>query len=200
MRFRLSVHRPDRLVSFCFFSGFMLLAAGCQSGDGAGALGSAATGAKSAGEKVTEAELRAYCPKVTLRDGTSFFNVYAGGAKDDPAKLVYQTSISDVTRTCRSDGGAYTMNVAVAGRIVPGPSFTPGTVNMPIRVAVMHGTEVLYSQLHSYPVNVSDGGAASQFVFNDPNVSFTMPSDGVQVYAGFDESAPAKSARKAKKK
>ena len=54
MRFRLSVHRPDRLVSFCFFSGFMLLAAGCQSGDGAGALGSAATGAKSAGEKVED--------------------------------------------------------------------------------------------------------------------------------------------------
>lgn len=193
---------PDRsLLLLSVFSGFMLAAAGCQSSDSAGALGSAKSGAAAAQEKVTEADLRAYCPKVTLRDGTAFFNTYAGGAQGDATKLVYQASISDVTRTCRADGGSYTMNVAVAGRIVPGPAFTPGTLTMPIRVAVMHGSEVLYSQLHQYPVNVSDGTAASQFVFNDPNVSFVMPSDGVQVYAGFDESAPAaKPARKGRKK
>lgn len=189
-----------RFVLFSVASGFMLLAAGCQSSDSAGVLGSAAGGAKGTQEKVTEAELRAYCPKVTLRDGTTFFSTYAGGPQGDASQLVYQTSIGDVTRTCRSDGGNYTMNVAVAGRIVPGPAFTPGTVNMPIRIAVMHGSEVLYSQLHQYPVTISDGSAASQFVFNDPNVSFTMPSDGVQVFAGYDQTATAAKPAKAHKK
>jgi hypothetical protein len=185
---------PDpRILLFPAFSLFILAAAGCQSGESAKTLD--ATGqvqpaeqAKPSQEKVTEAELRGYCPKVTLRDGTTFFNTYAKGGQDDPTKVVYQASISDVSRSCAATDGAMTMKVAVAGRVVPGPAFSPGTITMPIRVVVTHGDEVLYSQLHQHQVNVADASAAVQFLFNDPNVSFVLPADRrVAVFAGYDE-------------
>lgn len=168
----------------------MLAAAGCQSGDPATALDPGKQAGKTE-EKVTEAELRAYCPRVALRDGTAFFATYAKGGDNDPTKLVYQASISDVTRTCRTVDGAITMNVAIAGRIVPGPAFTAGTVTLPIRIAAMRGDEALYAQVHRHQVSVTDASVATQFVFNDPNVSFVLPADrAVQVFAGYDRETP----------
>ena len=93
-----------------------------------------------------------------------------------------------------------TMNVAVSGKVVPGPKFTPGTITVPIRVAVIQGTNVLYSTLHKQAISASDGSAATQFVFNDPNVSFPKPTaQNIQVFIGFDE-GPASAASKSKPK
>jgi hypothetical protein len=64
---------------------------------------------------------------------------------------------------------------------------------MPIRVVVVHGSDVLYSQLHQYKLQVSDMSAATQFVFNDPNVVVPEPTaKDYQLFAGFDEGPPAK--------
>lgn len=184
-----------RFLLFSTLSGFMLAVAGCQSGDNPSALTPAAGEGKAAEERVTEAELRGFCPGVGLRDGTAYFNTYAKGGDGDATKVIYQASISDVTRTCRNQSGTMTMNIAVAGRIVPGPAFAPGTITMPIRIAVTRGSEVLYTQLFKHQVNIADGAAATQFVFNDPNVSFVMPEDKIiRIFAGFDEGPAAKTA------
>ena len=173
----------------------MLAVAGCQSGDGADSLGAGLDGSKNSdlqAPKVTEASLRAYCPQVTLREGTSFFRTYAKGGDADPAKLVYQASISDVTRSCTEGGGTTTINVAVAGRVIPGPAGAAGKMIMPIRIVAVRGSDVLYSQLHKYEVAV--GSDATQFLFSDPNVTIPTPEQGgtVQVYAGYDEGPPKK--------
>jgi hypothetical protein len=64
---------------------------------------------------------------------------------------------------------------------------------MPIRVAVVRGDEVLYSQLHKHQVAVGDASAATQFLFNDTSVSFPTPQgQDVQVFAGYDEGPPKK--------
>lgn len=190
MEFRLN---NSRFIKGFALSGFILAVAGCQSGDSGNVL-NVGGGDKAAEEpKVLESELRAYCPPVTLREGTAYFNTYAKGGQDDPAKLLYQASIMDVTRTCSSAGGTMTMNVAVAGKVVPGPVGAPGSVTMPIRVVVVRGDEVLYSQLHKYQVAVGNASAATQFVFNDQNVSFPAPTGrDVQVFAGYDEGPPKK--------
>ena len=176
--------------------GFMLAAAGCQSGDSTSVLGSSGedSAPKVAPEgKVLQSELRAYCPPVTLREGTAFFNTYEKKADNDPTKLVYQSSISAVTRTCTYSGGMITMNIAVAGKVVPGPVATDGSVTMPIRIVVSGANEVLYSQIHKYEVAVNKQTGAAQFVFNDPNVTFAQPAPGtVQVFAGYDEGPPKK--------
>jgi hypothetical protein len=178
-------------------AGFMLAAAGCQSSDvgmlnvGRGKTRMGPTPPQS-GDKVNQSDLLAYCPRVTLREGTAYYNTYARGGQDDPTKLVYQAAITDVTRDCSRNNGTLTMKVAVAGKVVPGPMGGAGTITMPIRIVVLHGEDVLYSKLHQYKLQIGDTSAATQFVFNDPNVSVPEPTDkGYQVFAGYDEGPPA---------
>jgi hypothetical protein len=188
--------------------GFMLAVAGCQSGDG-GVLhmGGDKQAVKPEAGKVTASSLRAYCPKVTLRAGTAYFNTYGNGGRkavadtddalsgdqqNDSANIIYQASIADVTRDCTHAGGTMTLNVAVAGKVVPGPLGKPGTITMPIRIVVTQGGDVLYSKLHQYKLQVSDMSAATQFVFNDPNIAVPEPTAAnYQVFVGYDEGAIA---------
>ncbi len=110
--------------------------------------------------KVSQADLLAYCPKVTLREGTAIINSYAKGGDGDPAKLVYQASMSDATRSCTRSGGTLTMTVAVAGKVVPGPAAPPGEVTLPIRVVATQGEAVLYTKLTQHTVALGDASAA----------------------------------------
>jgi hypothetical protein len=130
--------------------------------------------------------LQAFCPRVQLREGTATFRSYAKGGQDDATKLIYQASVSDVTRACTYSDQGITMNVAVAGRIVTGPAGGAGSITLPLRVAVIRGSEVLYSQLHQH--TVAAGTGTTQFIFNDPAVTIPAGAErSVQIYAGFDE-------------
>ena len=185
-----------RFFAGAVLAGFMLAVAGCQSSDSGGVLNvtNQPQDPQPQQAKVTASSLRAYCPKITLRDGTAYFNTYAAGGQDDGTKIVYQASISDVTRDCNHADGSLTLDVGVAGKVVPGPLAKAGTITMPIRVVVMHGTDVLYSKLHQYQVQVSDLSAATQFVFNDPAIVVPEPTArDYQIFAGYDE-GPAKPA------
>lgn len=165
--------------------------AGCQSGERGGFLGIGGAKDAPAEPKVEQVDLSAYCPRITLREGTAYYNNYAkappGEPQQDRSLIIYQASIGDATRSCRYDGGQLYLNVALAGRVVPGPKGEPGTVTLPIRVAVLRGDEVLYSELHKYPVNIATLGA-TQFVFSDPDVVIPAPTArNIQILAGFDE-------------
>ena len=190
MAFRLI---DNRFITGFALAGLMLAASGCQSGDAGGVLGLGGDKPKQPEEgKVLASELLAYCPRVTLKEDTGVVNKYAKGGEDDPAKLSYQASISDVTRSCSRTTGMLTMNVAVAGRVVPGPAGVSGAVTVPIRVVVLQGSDVLYSQVFNHQVPVG-GSQAQQFVFNDPNVTVPIPQDNtLQVFAGFDTGPPKK--------
>lgn len=169
--------------------GLALVLAGCQSNSTANVSDLASAGqAEVAREDYTLEELGAYCPEVGLREGTSTYRSYQRGGEGDASKLTYLASIADVTRRCSYEGGNIRMNVAVAGRVVPGPVGTSGTVTMPIRVAAIQGDQVIYSELHQFEVAVADTAGATQFVFNDRNISFPMPSTrNVRIFAGYDE-------------
>ena len=151
-------------------------------------------------KRITESELRAFCPTVTIREGTSVLTNYGKSAEKTPDNLIYQASIANETRSCQPGDATMTMNVAIAGKIVPGAKFSPGTITVPIRVAVVQGTDVLYSKLHKQAVSATDSSAATQFVFNDPNVTFPKPaSQNIQVFIGFDE-GPESTGTKPKQK
>jgi hypothetical protein len=185
-----------RFLTGFALAGLIMAAAGCQSGDAGGVLGLGGSKKETQPDegKILASELLAYCPKVTLKEDTGYINKYVKGGEDDPAKLTYQASISAVTRSCSRADGMLTMNVAVAGRVVPGPAGVPGPVTLPIRVVVLHGEEVQYSQLHNYEVSAG-GGQVQQFFFSDPAVTVPNPTDqGVQVFAGFDAGPPKKKA------
>jgi hypothetical protein len=172
-----------------FAMALLLAATGCTTKDA----GSAGASPSSTGEpRISEAELRAYCPSVALREENAFFNTYEKGGEQDSARIVYQASITDVTRACQYAPGTISMDVAAAGKIVPGPKFHAGSITMPIRVEVRQGDAVLYSKLHKYQVGVTDPSTATQFVFNDRGITFPMPAEkSIQVFVGYDE-RPAK--------
>ncbi|PZN52385.1 MAG: hypothetical protein DIU65_10000, partial [Proteobacteria bacterium] len=71
-----------RFFAAAAIAGFMLAAAGCQSSDLTLGMGGDKQAAKpqEAG-KVTASSLRAYCPRVTLREGTAYFNTYGRGGR-----------------------------------------------------------------------------------------------------------------------
>ncbi|MGF7008817.1 hypothetical protein [Aminobacter sp. BE322] len=170
----------------------MLIVAACQSGGSSGFFAPPQPkDPKQIAEeegKILASELLAYCPNVTLRDGTAFFNSYAKGGQDDPAKLTYQSAITDATRNCTRTDTTMSINVGVAGKVVTGPAGGPGTVNMPIRIAVIRGEEVLYSQLHKNAVQVADPSMATQWVFTVPNITIPKPTArDVQIFVGYDE-------------
>lgn len=190
----------SRFLATLATSCFMLAVTGCQSGGGGGVFGPSAPKdpKQVAAEegKILASELLAYCPNVVLRDGTAFFNSYAKGGQDDPAKLLNQSAITDVTRSCTRADGTMTIKVGVAGKVVVGPAGSAGTVNMPIRIAVVRNGEVLYSQLHKNVVQVADASTATQFVFTVPNVAIPVPTArDVQIFAGFDEGPQKVAAR-----
>ena len=137
--------------------------------------------------RIKESELRAFCPTVSLRDGTAYFNTYEKGGDKDASRVIYQAALTDTTRSCQYTDGTISLDVAAAGKVVPGPKYKSGNITMPVRVAVLQGDKVIYSKLHKQTVNVT-GGGATQFVFNDKGIS--IPSDSarsVQIFVGFDE-------------
>ncbi|MCO6386085.1 hypothetical protein [Aliihoeflea sp. 40Bstr573] len=151
--------------------GSLLAVSGCQSNDGV------ATAAAQPAEVNVE-ELRAYCPQVILETDGTVWSQYQRGGEGDEAKLVQRTTISNTTRACSYSADAITVNVAIAGRIVPGPVASTGQVSLPLVVEARRGGEVIYSNPVNYGVQVADTAGATQFVFNDPAV--LIPQAGAQ--------------------
>ncbi len=135
--------------------------------------------------KIDIATLEQFCPRITLRSGTAYYDRHEKGGEDDPNRIIYQASITDVTRGCTPEGDSIKINAALAGRIVPGPKGKPGKITVPIRVVVMQGDTVMYSKLFKHDVEV--GANATEFIFNDPDIVIQKPdAPNVGIFVGFD--------------
>ncbi|MEO0543801.1 MAG: hypothetical protein AAFY99_08275 [Pseudomonadota bacterium] len=139
-------------------------------------------------DAITEADLVAYCPRPTLLEGTAILREYTDGNDDNPDEVVYQASITDVTRSCRYRNGQLFMQVAAAGRVLNGPKGTGGQLNLPIRVAVRQGESIPYSTLGRLDVTVIPGAGATQFIYKDEQIVLPEPTiRNLVVLVGFDE-------------
>ncbi|ODN71398.1 hypothetical protein [Methylobrevis pamukkalensis] len=146
-----------------------------------------------------EAELRqkfaatAVCPQVGVRDGTQVYTLHARGMEADPAGVRYQANINKTARECRTDAsGATTIKVGLAGRLIVGPKGDAGTVNLPLRVAVVrNGNEVLFSQIFPVAAGVSGGAGNSLWtkVVDGIVVPAEKTSGNIEIMVGFDEGA-----------
>ncbi len=160
-----------------------VLIAGCQMMGGAGNVLDV-----SPDDAFTAEDLRAYCPRATLLDGTAYLRTYTSGNDGDPDEVVYQATITDVTRTCRYRNGQLFMQIAAAGRVVNGPKGQPGSLNLPVRVAVRAGENLPYSQLGRIDVAMNQGAGATQFIYKDEQIVLAEPQvRNLQVLVGFDE-------------
>jgi hypothetical protein len=160
----------------------------CQTGTIGNTLGSARDATTAKDDDLNADDLRAFCPRVTLREGTAILRTFTKNNDDNPDEIVFQATISDVTRTCKYRDGLLYMTVAAAGRVVNGPKGTAGNLELPLRVAVSRGESVPYTNLGKINVAVIPGAGATQFIYKDENV--TVPGNSprsLQVFVGFDE-------------
>ena len=181
-----------RFLAAFALAGFMLAVAGCQSGDSGSVLGFGGKEQKAeAGRRPRSwrATCLAYCPQVTLREGTGFFNTYAKGGEDDPAKLIYQASISDVTRSCTTrQRHADHEGRASPGASFPGPPARPAPSTMPIRIAVMRGERGALLAAARVPGGDSAPPAQPSSSSTTRMSAYPIPAErSLQVFAGFDE-------------
>ena len=173
--------------------GLALALSGCQSGDTLGALniggGPRADTQPPAGEEtITTQELLAYCPAVLLAERDAVLNSYQRGGDGDASKLNYRAAIVDTTRSCTYGGGMTSMTIGLAGRIIPGPTGTTGTVRLPLHIRVFQDTTEIHSQRFDHEVTIADTAGATQFIVVDRNFSMPNPtSRNVRVIIGFDE-------------
>ena len=143
------------------------------------------------------------CPQIFMRDATAYHREYVKGGQDDPAKLIYQASFGETTRSCSTDGVNMTISVMAQGRIIVGPAGKPGSFNLPVRVSVTETSQVtqqesqIYSQFVRYPVSVTPDAPSSQFLFQKTDV--TIPAGSAQnakIYLSFESGPEAKAKRK----
>lgn len=165
--------------------GLMLALAGCQSSDALD-IGGSGAGQQQPPERITAEELRAYCPNMTLRSSDAVHSVYSRNGEGDPSQLVYRAAIMDSTRSCTYGPGTLGMTFAIAGRVIPGPLGTAGTINLPVQITVYQNQDVIYSQTLNQQVVIADTAGATQFLVTDTQFSMPMPtSANVRVFVGF---------------
>ncbi len=179
----MSTRGPIQSLLLLTLAGFA--AAGCStSGRGPAPAAPASTASlpASADQVATAGKVPDYCPQVALREGTAILRKGSGEA------IEYVASITGTSRSCRERDGEYLLEVGVTGRVVPGPTGKGGTVNLPIRVAIIDNGKLVYSQLGQQGALLDSTGGAVNFSYVDRAIRFPKPAGRtLTIYAGFDE-------------
>ena len=118
------------------------------------------------------------CPQVNVRSGASTLTSSAdAGGEPTATSLRYQVGISNSARECRgAPGNMVSVKVGIQGRVILGPQGEPGTVDVPIRYAVVFDgvpPRTILTKLHRFPVNVTE--ANTPFLHVEEDITFTIP-------------------------
>ena len=126
----------------------------------------------------------------------------AGQERPAPLDVRYQGSVVRMARECHVFAGAMHIKVGIEGRVITGPAGVPGTVDVPLRVAVVHNSinpVTVSTELAQIPVTINNTVDQVTFTHVYPDVSFPLPHplgviDSYVIYVGFDPMAvqPAK--------
>ena len=153
-------------------------------------------GAAGAGGDANASATNIECPSVDVRTGAATLMIGSKPGEGEPAALDvrYQGSIIRTARECHVNAGVMTMKIGVEGRVITGPAGGPGTVDVPLRIAVVHegvSPKAIVSKLARIPVTVTGAVDRVTFTHVEPNVTFPLPQpladiDSYVVYVGFD--------------
>jgi hypothetical protein len=154
-----------------------------------------------AGEPAPDIE----CPGVSVRTGAATLMVGSKPGEEPSAlDLRYQATIVRTARECHVNSGIMTMKVGVEGRVITGPAGGAGTVDVPIRLAVVQegvNPKTILSRFATVQVVVAGAVDRVPFVHVDPEISFPLPQpvsniDAYVVYVGFDPAGAQQERRK----
>jgi len=149
------------------------------------------------------------CPGVDIRPGASTLNIAVRPDQATAGDLRYQLSFGQTARECRVQDGTMSIKVGVQGRVILGPFGTPGSVDVPLRYAVIReGPEprTIVTKFKRTGATIASGQTHVQFVDIEEGLTFPLPSaaelTAYVVYVGFDEvgdkneKKPARSAKR----
>ena len=157
---------------------------------------SKATTANAAAPQGPELNTDVPCPDVQIRQGAATL-VIGSNPKDQqpsPLQVRYQGSIIRTARECHVAAGRMRMKVGIEGRIITGPAGGPGTIEAPLRVAVVQNTvpqKTIVSNFGKEAVTIGQAVDRATFTHIEDNVVFPLPQplgliDSYVVYVGFD--------------
>lgn len=136
------------------------------------------------------------CPGVSIRNGASTLTIGGKPGEAEPTALDvrYQGSILRTARECHVAAGIMSMKVGIEGRIITGPAGGPGTVDVPLRIAVVQegvNPKTIVSKFAREQVTVNGTVDRATFTHVESEISFPMPQrpadiDAYIVYVGFD--------------
>jgi len=131
-----------------------------------------------------------------VRTGTATLMIGSKAGEGDPSALDlrYQATIIRTARECRVNSGVMTMKIGIEGRVITGPAGGPGTITVPLRLAVVQegvNPKTILSKFASVQVEVASAVDRVPFTHIDPEISFPLPQpianiDAYVVYVGFD--------------
>jgi hypothetical protein len=136
------------------------------------------------------------CPSIELRSGAATLMIGGKPGQGEPSALDlrYQATIIRTARECHVNAGVMTMKVGIEGRVITGPMGGPGTVDVPLRLAVVQegvNPKTIVSRFAREQVTIASNVDRATFTHIDPDISFPMPQpaaniDAYVVYVGFD--------------
>lgn len=207
----------DRRVNlFAPLAAIALAVAGCSStgGDGSSfgerfnrAMASGSTTAPAPVSTTGAAANLDTCPNVDIRQGAGTIAINTNARDPQAMQLRYQISVAQTARECANIAGNLQIKVGVQGRVVLGPAGGPGTIEVPVRYALVEEgpqPKTLYTKLYRVPVTIADGQPNAAFTHIEEAMSVPMPSPGVfdryVIYVGFDPLGSAQERQKPAKK
>ncbi len=147
------------------------------------------------------------CPPVELRQGAATLTINNNPKDASAMQLRYQVSVAQTARECTLANGMLSIRIGVQGRIVLGPAGTHGSLEIPLRYALVEegpNAKTLYTKLHRIPVSIREGEPHVSFTHVEETITVPMPSfavfDKYVVYVGFDAIGAAQERKPAPKK
>jgi hypothetical protein len=188
---------PTSVAALC---GMVLLLAGCGSSNlfSTSALDLFSTSSKATTAKAGEPDSTTdvECPSVSVRTGAATLMIgnKAGEGEPSALDLRYQATIVRAARECQVNSGIMNMKVGIEGRVITGPAGGPGTIDVPLRIAVVQEgvtPKTIASKFGQVQVTVTGTVDRVPFTFIDSEISFPLPQpianiDAYVVYVGFD--------------
>ncbi len=135
----------------------------------------------------------AKCPPVVIRTGTETYRAYERGHEGDPGHIIYQGGIVKTARECEFiSPNAIRIKFGVAGKVITGPSWNNGGVQLPLRAAfVRTGGDPVWTQAYDVQPGLVPGDTVQQFTQVDDSLYYEVPEgdhiNNYVLYVGFDE-------------
>lgn len=136
------------------------------------------------------------CPEVQVRTGAATLSIGSkpGDTAPNALDVRYQGSIIRTARECHINAGMMTIKVGIEGRIITGPAGGAGTVDVPMRIAVVQegvSPKTVATKFGKEVVTVSNAVDRVTFTHIEPDIMFPLPQplgliERYVIYIGFD--------------